>query len=254
MYKYTAVTVLLLVATTANAQTENPRWITPPPAEATEYLMPGFARNASINGRVALLCDVAAPGPPDSCEIEEVSPEGLGFEAAALAVARTGILRPGRQYGAYIPSTIRFVVRFSAEDAKTPTVTYDGSTPSSASLEMARIIVREGADMIRPTSLYEMLDGLATERQAIVIEWIDELALINVDRIIDQQALAMARIFTEAEMQAYLANGTVPENPFPDDDTLQAATIDFKMPGYEQGLDKLRSRYCARWSCEIVTK
>lgn len=255
MYKLTSIAALLLVATTATAQDGSTRWITRPPQEATAELMPGFALRAGIDGRVGLSCVVATPGPPDHCDIVSVSPEGLGFESAALTVARTGIVRPSRINGAYVPSTFKFVVNFSAQDVRALTgenAIYEGPTPSTAALGMARVISSEGADLIRPRMRDDMLEGLAPERQATVIKWIDELIPIDVDRLIDQKALAMARMFTEAELEAYLASGTIPENPFPDYETIQAATVDFEMPGYLQGLDELRSRYCERWSCEIV--
>ena len=65
----------------------NPDWLSRPTGEDLARLYPRRAMNSESGGRARLVCSVAANGFLTDCSVDQESPEGLGFGAAALSLA-----------------------------------------------------------------------------------------------------------------------------------------------------------------------
>lgn len=231
-----------------------PSWINPPSIEAATELAPGFASNIGIPGRVRLTCWAEQQGLPQDCEVASAEPEGLGFEAAALEVARTGVVRPATLDGVPVRATVSFNIRFAGgllEEADWDPVPYEGPEPTPTALALARQIVLRSLDVSVPSEEEALLDGLAGDRREIVRDWLRELRPLGEENYIRNQTLMIARLSKESEMAAYLADGTLPSSPVPTPDQVAAATSDLADPEDEAIWIEVRDRYCARWSCVI---
>ncbi|MDI1327284.1 MAG: energy transducer TonB [Brevundimonas sp.] len=230
---------------------EPARWLNLP---SVDEAMPGFAANIGISGRVGLSCWVEEQGLPQGCEVVNAAPEGLGFEAAALEGARTGVLRPAMLNGVPIRRTVAFNFRFSVdsiEDSPWQSTPYEGSDPTPTALALARQIVLQGLEESMRSEEEVLLDGLAPDRREIVRAWLRELRPLGGEDFIRNQTLMIARLSPEAEMAAYLANGTLPSSPPPTPEQTAVATSDIGSADDEAIWIEVRNRYCARWSCAI---
>lgn len=110
------IAAVALGAVEAKAQTgriENPAWLEQPNPEAFRQNYPDAALAQQIEGRATLECVVHIDATLDCTTIDE-SPEGWGFGAAAVEIARSFRMRPARRDGRDIEggrfrNTIRFV-------------------------------------------------------------------------------------------------------------------------------------------------
>jgi TonB family protein len=228
---------------------EPPRWINPPSPEASGELTPPFANGIGVGGRVTLSCWAREQGLPQDCEVKHAGPGGLGFEAAALEVARTGVVRPAMRDGEAVPRQIAFTVVFSAQPIESESIPYEGPEPTASALALARQITLLDLEEAMALEEETLLEGLAQDRREIVREWMRELRPLDDERSISNQALMLARLAKESEMAAYLADGTVPTSPTPTPEDMARASSDMYGPQDIAEWTALRDRYCARWSC-----
>ena len=227
---------------------EPARWINPPSPEAAGELMPPFANGIGVGGRVTLSCWAREQGLPQDCKVKKAAPEGLGFEAAAVEVARTGVIRPAMRDGEPVPREIAFTVFF--QPAPIPeSIPYEGPEPTPSALALARQITLLDLQEAMVSEEETLLEGLADDRREIVREWMRELRPLDNELFISNQSLMLARLAKESEMAAYLADGTVPTAPVPTPEEIARATSDMYGPQDVAEWTALRDRYCARWSC-----
>ena len=249
------VTALLaVIGSSASAQDAPPLWVNPPSMEAASDLMPEFADLIAVAGRVRLKCRAIEQGLPRDCIVLQASPAGLGFDHAAIAVAGTGVIRPRMVNGKFVPTEITFAVHFGTrplEDMDDGVTPYSGPAPTAAAIELARRIARENLAEQIAMDRQSMLEGLAADRLVIVARWIDDLLPVDDALFVERVALTVARLSSEADMSAYLADRTLPSTPAPDAAALDAASSDQFDPADQAGLIALRARYCATWSCDI---
>lgn len=105
----------LLTTGPAAAQfTLEPDWARRPDADEISRQYPKLAVALAVEGRALMSCDVTATGGLESCVVQEETPKGFGFGAAALRMSRSFEMRPGigvrrgAPYGAVrIPITFR---------------------------------------------------------------------------------------------------------------------------------------------------
>lgn len=230
---------------------EPARWINPPSPEAASELIPYFANGIGVGARVGLSCWAREQGIPQDCEVTNSPPEGLGFEAAAIEVARTGVIRLARLDGQPVPGQIAFNVVFQPEPVETlvePTP-YEGPEPTPTAISLARRIVLATLEESVRLDEEEMLAGLAADRREIVRGWIHELMPLGDEIYVANQTLMIARLSQESEMEAWLADGTPPASPPPTIEDMARASSDMHRPEDAAQWKALRDRYCARWSC-----
>lgn len=231
------------------AQDAPPRWLNPP----QPGMFPGFAGLIKVNGRVTLRCRVARQGLPEDCEVLEAIPDSLGFEDAALRAAATGVASPRIVNGQAVPAEIQFTVRFVhvlSEDGGDGSP-YLGPAVSPRAIELGRRIARENeVEIVRDIS-DSMLEGLAPDRRAIVEPWLYELRILDAEILIDDYGIMLARLTSEADLEASAAAGTPLNRGVPTEEEWDAVSVDLVHPGYEARWTRLRERYCAMWSCGL---
>ncbi len=240
---------------TAQAQTTNPHWIRPPDPDATGVFMPSFANTLGIEGRATIRCEVEKPGSPENCEVMAESPDGLGFGQAGIYVMNTGYLAPkmvaGRPVRAEVSSTIHFRA-FPLDLIEATTPIYTGPTPTAEAISLGQSIVRRDIDKLLADKTND-LQGLDPARHAPVNAWIAEIMPPDRTEMIETLGLALARLFSEADLQAMLSNGTDPGD-YPGRRDWDTATEDQFSRREQKGIETLRARYCAAYSCTMAPR
>lgn len=242
---------LLATAQPSAAQTTNPHWIRPPDPGAVANLMPGFANSLGISGVATIRCEIERAGPPQACVVVSESPTGLGFGQAGVQAAMTGYLAPKLVKGSPTRAQVQLNVNFRAFPIELLAVTtspYTGPEPSPRAIEMARSIVRRDLPKILDQG-YD-LRGLAPERHAEVIGWIQTVMPLDRKDLIDTFGLVLARVSDEADLQAALDDGIWPSH-FPEAKDWDAASSDLLNKETVKGIEAIRLKYCARYSCTI---
>jgi TonB family protein len=72
----------------------NPAWIQTPNGEQFASLYPPVANSIGLSGRAVLHCAVSAEGTMQACSVISEVPKGMGFGAAAMAMAEDFRMRP----------------------------------------------------------------------------------------------------------------------------------------------------------------
>lgn len=127
-----------------------PRWARAPSRDEMARFYPGLASVIGVEGRVTLLCNIAATGLLRHCEVEKESPKALGFGEAALKVVPLMRMRPGTVDGVPIDGgMVRIPVLFAIPDRPLPDLkatlycygmfdAYSASRPGEGRLAVAR--------------------------------------------------------------------------------------------------------------------
>jgi hypothetical protein len=110
---------MLIASDAAAEEFKPPAWAAAPDGRLASDLFPGFAAFLGVNGRASLTCRIVQDGPPFLCRVDDESPAGLGFGAAARLVAASGQIRAARRDGGVAPATIQTTVRFFRPEEST---------------------------------------------------------------------------------------------------------------------------------------
>ncbi len=226
------------------------QWVRTPDPEAVAQYMPDFAVMIGVSGRVTMRCQALFEGTPQNCNVVSAQPDGMGFGDAGKLVAATGIVRPRQVNGKSEAALFNFTVHFTADPIPAePVELYHGAEPTPEALKLAREIVTSfPADVIDDPWLGTVED-LDSNRQSVVRGWLEALFPIDEEEEMRRTVLAMARLATEFDMKTFLATGVAP--PQPTEEQYDAA-FGGETRKSLRALQTLRSRYCARWSCEII--
>lgn len=230
-------------------------WEYLPPVEVVYDQYPGLALRLSVEGDAVVTCMAETTGEITDCEIT-VSPQGWGFEEAALAITRLGRVRPRTVDGVPERGQFRFNVPFRIWDPG-PAI-YSGREPSIERLSTLRALVDEAADpgFMLGGELY----GLTHQELERVMPPLLVASAIHREEWVDAFALGLGRYLPEGledllsmEILLMLLPAD-PEHPmFPGQ--LSAPSDDGMVAFDEFGLVReriwLRTRrmYCVRRDC-----
>jgi TonB family protein len=92
------------------AGSETPEVLAQPTADELAAAYPPSAKSQKIEGEAVVSCTVTAEGVPTDCKAESEKPEGMGFGAAAVAVAPLALVRPARRDGTRVPAPFEMQV------------------------------------------------------------------------------------------------------------------------------------------------
>lgn len=114
----------LAVAGAARAdppRVSQPDWLARPDAEDLADTYPDLARALGIEGRATISCSVDLKGRLQDCVSPAASPQGLGFDQAALTMSKLFAMRPKRVDGVPVAGgTVRIPIRFTLPKADAP--------------------------------------------------------------------------------------------------------------------------------------
>jgi len=243
-----AAAAMLIASDVAAQDFKPPTWAAAPDGELASDLFPGFAAFLGVNGRASLTCRIVQDGPPFLCRVDDESPAGLGFGAAARLVAASGQMRAARRNGEVAPASIQTTVRFFYPEASA-FGGWTGPEPSAERLALAKALLASGVkDAKRLPSYREMvLDGLDADRRAVVRAWLDELMPYDPDQELSTAATQIARLFGEDDLRRMMAGEEVAS---PTEEEFMTACPD-PTPEQRAALDELKRRYCSRYSCDV---
>ncbi|WP_340645988.1 energy transducer TonB [Phenylobacterium sp.] len=127
---------LAALAAAGAARAEPPRvsppdWMARPEAEDLADSYPGLARALAIEGRATLSCGVDLLGRLQDCVSLTASPQGLGFDKAALAMSTLFVMRPKMVDGRPVAGgTVRIPIRFALPAVDAPRERETAPSPS----------------------------------------------------------------------------------------------------------------------------
>jgi len=122
-----------------------PEWLAKPTAATVENAYPPIALQMAMSGRATIHCQVDEVGKLADCKVTSELPEGLGFGAAALAMAPAFQMRPRTVGGQAVAGVLNVPIAFRA-----PPVDPPAPAPAPSSAE-ALAIARQLVTAIAPT-------------------------------------------------------------------------------------------------------
>ena len=225
--------------TSTAAQTVNPSWIRPPKPTTDDF--PQFALFLGVEGRVIVRCMARKSGPPDDCEVSSEHPEGLGFGAAALAVAGRGVIDPGMVEGKVVDRSFVTTINFEGPFYDLPPVVRrEWPRVEPGRLAMARVVA---GTMMAGNPIFEDPEWVDVDpdRRGQVLVWFEE-ARDQREEMTERMALVLARSYTTAELALFMA-GILPDRP-------PAVGAEFPFTHAQiHPSEFVRERYCQQWDC-----
>lgn len=109
---------LILMSGTASAAERGqsldaaPDWVRKPTSQDMSAAWPYDAYRRGLSGDATISCLVTPAGTLEDCEVVTESPAGEGFGAAALSLAPSFALKPGRRDGQAVRSAVQIPIRF----------------------------------------------------------------------------------------------------------------------------------------------
>lgn len=107
-----AAAALVAAAAVAQSSDSNPRWLRKPTPEELFAVFPSAAIEQGIDGKAVIECEAAPDGVLRGCRVVSETPPGMGFGAAALALAPQFKLSPAMRDGKPTSSTVRIPINF----------------------------------------------------------------------------------------------------------------------------------------------
>jgi hypothetical protein len=229
----------------------NPKWAKMPTSEEMQKVFPTFAGMADLSGRVQLRCTAEADGRLSDCTIRQVAPDGIGFEAAGLALAKDFRLSPKTIDGAPVGASVAFTIVFRSSGAP-PVQPYAGPTPLPSTLEITRRMAAGNARGLSRTILDTDLQ-VEPGRKDAVTAMLERAVKATERERTAADALALARALSPAQ-QRNLAAGRAPGGTLPTNAQIAAVGPEFETAGWRL-TQHLRAEYCAAYACgDVLTE
>lgn len=243
-FRLTSLGVLVLLAGCASVEPVPAKWEVLPSVERVEDVYPAFAIEIGMGGRVELSCAADAFGTVTDCTVVEAEPAGLGFEQAAVAVARTGRVRPATVNGVAQSDSVQFAMPFALGTRPQPPAPWTEAEPSNAAMALARQVISNWAGPARrdPASL-----DVAPDRADRVADLIFSIDREMHDEGQAASAVYLARMYTEDQLRMLTVGQRRPSRlPW----TARTASAGDRIFAFEQARSlRLRQANCAHYEC-----
>jgi TonB family protein len=190
---------------------DNPQWIAAPSPSDLEMVRPQIDGVLGLDGVARLTCRITKAGALQACAVDEESPSGLGYGAAALQLARLYRLNPIQLAGA---QGRKVTVRVGIPAPELPEPFRAPVGRSQRALELARAIVgEEDPTAAARRDLEVNILGLQSRRPKSIDEKTYDAGIDAMRRgfekaaatFIDQNLNAYAAALTEEQLSAWLA-------------------------------------------------
>ncbi len=205
---------------------------------------PGFALEFDMSARVTLLCMAMIAGHLEECRVRSASPEGLGFEDAALSLTPLIRARPQSVDGIARDSRIMFSINFTPAPGP-PIILWTEPEPSPDQVARLRPVAR---DMITSDpDFFRETDGVDPDRVDVVLQIQQDARDRYLEDMVDAMALSLARVLPPEQVDA-LVEGRRPPGREPDAKRVAASTdrawqVDARYRKF------VRERYCELYDC-----
>jgi TonB family protein len=261
-----AITLALIGSASLAAVVENPDWMRKPSPDEVSYAYPVFAAWIELSGEAAVVCQVTVEGSLENCHVTSESPAGMGFGAAALALAKDFEMKPMMVDGKPIEgSEVQIPIHFEyppdevTPDATTLTPPGDPATKAAA-LRLAQLVDTAGGFDQSQLRLEDALrikaQTLSPDRQAAAMDAV-------------HTAIAQARGAYEDALADVLASGMTPSalqqtaaffaSPAGQEWLTRQATLQPKLrvvgSDYNEQIERFaHEAFCAKTDCSIAKR
>lgn len=131
---------VVLVAHGAQASETAADWLRKPTQTQLFGVWPTEAMKKGINGRAVITCKISVQGALFGCRVDEESPAGMGFGAAAIALTPQFLMRPATRDGKPVESEVRIPINFTG---LSPTSTGSRIAGNNPDVVMTRKVVSD---------------------------------------------------------------------------------------------------------------
>lgn len=242
-----AVSGLAACATLPEPVIVNPSWAEVPSGEDLSHAYPDFAVMIDVSGAARMRCATMPDGRLADCDVESVSPEGLGFEAAALELTPLFRVHPRQVDGEAAKGAVRFTIWFEMAPLPEPP-SWSGPEPSPGDIARARPIA-EHVEAQASSDRLATVGDLDPARRAAVETMIRTVDAGLRDRSIEAIAVSIARILSPAQLDSVLAGRGLAEPP-PPQEVVEAAD-DQAFAVEAERTARLQALYCAAYPCVV---
>lgn len=227
----------------------NPTWASIPDAEAMTAVYPRFAGIAGLSGDATLSCLAQPDGVLSACNVIRTTPDGLGFEQAALSLTGQFRTNPRTVNGQEAGARVQFSVRFRPPTPTEPEP-WTGPEPDAAHLQATQGMVDQlMPDVDREFAAYvEDLDidpDRENKARAMIMQVYAEFR----ERQIAATTLTLARLITPEQQSALMSGQGYPPEPPPE---VQARAQDQADRLETEQQTRLRALYCAQYDCPTL--
>lgn len=224
-----------------------PRWTSLPDGDAMGDAYPGFAADAGIEGAARLACVVTVSGRLTGCEVLAASPEGLGFDLAALEVAPLFVAEPLEVEGVQRQFRAAFNVVFALPPVE-PVQPWTGAEPSAETMALARRVARRAPGTLLHGPDAVNLDGVAEDRRVEVERMVAQVDTETREEMVEGTAWLLARTQSAGNLEMLTRGQRRPSRPNWSEGQLERAG-DRVAAATERQNARLRELYCARYDC-----
>lgn len=190
---------------------DNPQWAAMPTESALSRVVPRLAASLGLAAAVRMTCDIDGTGRANNCKVDDQLPAGMGYGAAAQAIAYSYRLSPIQLDAGAATRKVTVRVGFS------PSVLPDAFDPPKARSERALATARqmlseeEAAKTSQRDVELQILDFEAQmPRDADPAVWADAVAAFRkggntaIAQNLDQRAHVLAAELTDEQLAALL--------------------------------------------------
>lgn len=204
---------------------------------------PAFARMARIPGKVKMRCEYAISGTLQRCRQLAVAPEGLNFEALVPRLLSKYTVSPQTYDGRPAPAPITFVISFTPPPAPGP---YAGEPIRDADVAVVRRSLSYMGDSENRAAQYRASRSVDLDRMTPVGGMVDRAYAAEGAARRAAMPLAVVQTLLPADRRELSKpTGYV---MFPTLYQMEAESPEF-FAANERLAARMRTEYCAAWSC-----
>ncbi|MEW6537079.1 MAG: TonB family protein [Pseudomonadota bacterium] len=243
-----AIMALAISASATIAQDVEASWKNPPIPSEEDY--PSLAVILSIAGEASVSCMSSEEGVPEDCKVAWESPTGLGFGERAVQIVERGRLNPATSNGSAIRSEIDVTVPFLIAPLRHPYGKPSSATSpvSPEALAVARVVVKKTMGPLLSRTFFNSEFDAPADRQAMIEDWFREESP-SPTQVEQMLATILANYLSIDDLEA-LAQGRTLSKPMNNWKQMEEDIFEL-MDGNSVSV-RLRTRYCARFDCEII--
>jgi TonB family protein len=194
-------------ASIAQAADTRPDWVRKPSGEEIQMFYPPLAGRLQVAGEARIVCTVGKQGELKTCRSLYASPEGFGFDTAAVAMSDMFRMSPSVEGGKATESEVRIPIRFMPPpllSAPRPMVNAGALAEARKYVETLELRSKMVAGIARQADLIDsgsLSRGSAETVNRAAANAVRTTLRDDAGVLVDEAAYGYASVFTAAELR-----------------------------------------------------